>query len=338
MNKYYSSSRRRTPWTDREGCTSVQSFIDMQVQNLYEERHGKLSSSMEKELFNSVTISQCRHCGSDRIVRNGKTSNGISRYICRCCGKTFTPMTGTLFQDHRIPVDEWIDFCLQLFSDQSFLSISSSNRNSYSTTRYWVAKLALGLCGYDDHIVLEGDVYIDETYYSVIMRDRSTDESGRYKRGLSRDKHCIAIACDDRRTYCVLAGMGKPSQKRINEALKDHIAPGSRIIHDGEKAHAMLIRNLGCDDEVHPTAETKGLSDADNPLDPINRKCAALKRFIRAHSGFNRSYFDQMLRLFSFIVNPPGNPYEKMEIAINRILEIPNSLKFRDIFSNDDVD
>ncbi len=337
MNKYYSPSRRRTPWTDREGCTSVQSFIDMQVQSLYEERHGRLMSSMENDLFNSVEVSRCRHCGSERIARNGRTSNGVSRYICRGCGKTFTPMTGTLFQDHRIPVDEWIDFCLQLFSDQSFLSISNSNRNSYSTTRYWVAKLALSLSGYDDGIMLEGDVYIDETYYSVIRKDRSIDGEGRYRRGLSRDKHCIAIAFDGHRTYCALAGMGKPSQKRILEALKDHIAPGSRIIHDGEKAHSLLIRNLGCSDETHLTADTKGLSDADNPLDPINRKCAALKRFLKAHSGFNRSYFDQMLRLFSFIVNPPRNPYEKIEIVINRILEIPNSLKFRDLFSNEDV-
>lgn len=121
----------------------AQSFIDMQVRNLYEERHGKLRDSLEAEMFNSIAISSCRCCGGKRIKANGHTSNGVKRYKCRDCGKTFTPVTGTLFSDHRIPVEEWIDFCLQLFSDQSFLSISRSNRNSYTTTRYWVAEYSV---------------------------------------------------------------------------------------------------------------------------------------------------------------------------------------------------
>lgn len=29
----------------------------------------------------------CRHCGSERLVRNGRTSNGKQRYICRACNR-----------------------------------------------------------------------------------------------------------------------------------------------------------------------------------------------------------------------------------------------------------
>lgn len=35
-----------------------------------------------------VTIQlTCRHCGSENIVRNGMTSNGKQRFLCKDCGK-----------------------------------------------------------------------------------------------------------------------------------------------------------------------------------------------------------------------------------------------------------
>ncbi len=29
----------------------------------------------------------CRHCGSEHIVRNGLTTNGKQRFLCRACGR-----------------------------------------------------------------------------------------------------------------------------------------------------------------------------------------------------------------------------------------------------------
>ena len=35
-----------------------------------------------------VTIQlTCRHCGSETIVRNGLTTNGKQRFLCRDCGR-----------------------------------------------------------------------------------------------------------------------------------------------------------------------------------------------------------------------------------------------------------
>ena len=68
----------------------------------------------------------------------GRTRNGVKRYCCKSCNRTFTIITGTIFKDHRIPIPEWIDFCLCLFRFQSFTSISKTNRNAYSTVKYWL--------------------------------------------------------------------------------------------------------------------------------------------------------------------------------------------------------
>ena len=31
---------------------------------------------------------QCYHCGSERVVKSGQTSNGKQRFLCRECGRT----------------------------------------------------------------------------------------------------------------------------------------------------------------------------------------------------------------------------------------------------------
>ncbi len=71
---------------------------------------------------------------------------------------TFTIITGTIFKDHRIPISEWIDFCLCLFRFQSFTSISKTNRNDYSTVKYWLNKFLIVMSDYQKDIILEGTV------------------------------------------------------------------------------------------------------------------------------------------------------------------------------------
>jgi transposase-like protein len=34
-----------------------------------------------------VQMLLCQHCGSDRIVRNGRAPNGKQRFLCRTCGR-----------------------------------------------------------------------------------------------------------------------------------------------------------------------------------------------------------------------------------------------------------
>ena len=35
-----------------------------------------------------TVILKCCHCGSEALVRNGRTGNGKQRYLCHDCGRT----------------------------------------------------------------------------------------------------------------------------------------------------------------------------------------------------------------------------------------------------------
>ena len=56
--------------------------------------------------------------------KSGDYGNGTRRYRCLDCGKGFSPLTGTVFDVHKIPVSEWIEYMIHLF-EFHFLSSSA---------------------------------------------------------------------------------------------------------------------------------------------------------------------------------------------------------------------
>jgi transposase-like protein len=129
-------SRRRTPWTEDKDPTPLQSFIDRCTERDYAHRHPTFEEMDEGESINSYELKTCRMCGSDKIVKDGKSSCGIARFKCNACGKRFT----TIFDSHKIPISEWIGFLLDMFGYGSFGLTSKVNRNSNNTTMYWMDK------------------------------------------------------------------------------------------------------------------------------------------------------------------------------------------------------
>lgn len=324
-------SRRRTPWDEQKVLTPTQEFLKMHYLSRYEDRHPTIAEADEAAMINSYTPQKCPFCGSESFVRIGCDENGIRRFKC-VCGRRFKPTTGTIFDSRKIPVSEWIEYCLNIFRYISLNADSWNNRNAISTSKYWLEKLFMTLDGYQDDIVLSNKVWLDETYYAVIMRDREHTEDGKLLPGLSRNQICVGVATDKIHTVCLVEGNGRPTQKSSYQAFKDHIALGSTLIHDKEYSHKKLVEKLSLKSVVYASKDLKGLADSENPLNPVNRTHYLLKLFLNSHSGFNRDDLQGYLNLYTFAINPPSEPLEKVEKILNLVFENPKSLRYRDQF------
>jgi hypothetical protein len=139
--------------------------------------------------------------------------------------------------------------------------------------------------------------------------------------------------CFQFRCRAIFEGTGKPSQKHTLELLQNHIAPGSTLIHDEESAHKKLIRELSLESIAYPSKNLKGLPDKDNPMNPVNRVHAILKKFLNSHSGFKREYLQGYLDMFAFVANPPSELLEKVETVVKMAFENPKSLRYRDFYA-----
>ena len=332
-NNIRSSSRRRTPWDDREDyLTPLESFIHHEYKDHFVIHHPKLSETNEAKLLNSFIPQSCKYCGSNHIKKDGKNKNGIQRYYCNDCDRNFLITTNTIFEDRKISITEWIEYLLNLFGYSSINLNSKTNKNSPTTSKYWLAKVFLLLKEYQENTILDGDVQIDETYYSVIKKEIKFKD-GKKLRGISNNKYCIAVGCDKNQVYCHLEGKGKPSTNKTWKAFGTHINPESRLINDDEHSHSVLVEKLSLKSIVHPTSETKVLEDKDNPLNKVNHYCFLLKNFLNAHSGFNRDELGDYLNLFVFMMNAPYNKLEKVHKILEMALNQPKKLHFRDYYA-----
>ena len=332
MNKH--KSRRATPWEENAELTPTQEFLKRHYDLYYAERHRKLVESGEAEMINSYTPDKCPFCKAEKFKKSGCAKSGIQRYMCGKCGKTFLPTTGTIFDEHRISISEWMEYCLNLFRHVSITADSWNKKNDFKTSRYWLAKLFLTLEGVQNNIILSENVWLDETFYTVRSENIVRKEDGNKLRGLSQNQICIGVATDKRQTVLLVEGTGKPSQKKTFEAFKNHIEKGSTLFRDEEAAHRKLIKELELKSNSFSSKELKGLPDKDNPLNPINRVHAILKKFPNSHSGFDRSDLQNWLNLFAFISNPPNNFLEKVDLIVNLAFQNPKLLRFRDFYGS----
>jgi hypothetical protein len=117
------------------------------------------------------------------------------------------------------------------------------------------------------------------------------------------------------------------------ELFHNHIKTGSTLIHDNDSAHNKLVKELSLTSVSYDSKELKGLADDDNPLNPVNRVHAILKKFLNAHSGFKRSDLQGYLNLFALVSNPPSDLLSKVDIVIKLAFQNTKSLRYRDFYA-----
>ena len=214
-------SRRKTPWDNEENRTPMQEFLYRHYNDHYTERHPALTETGETQLINSYVPSDCPHCASLIMKLNGRTKNGVQRYKCAICKQTFTPVTHTIFEGHKISISEWIDYTLNIFRYVSINADSWNNRNAFTTSRYWLEKLFLVLESYQHSLKFANKVWFDETFYSVRSEDIARTENGNKLRGLSVNQMCIGVLCDKQQTLCVFEGLANQQERRHMSCSKN---------------------------------------------------------------------------------------------------------------------
>ena len=334
--RWHVPSASATPWdgADQSSLTPAQRLVMEAQRDAYERAHG--SGPHDADFFNGYPREECPACRSASIKKKGFDARGIQRYRCNACGRGFSPLTGTIFEDHRISLFGWSELLLGLMSYESLAGIARRDRRSPTTPPYQLAKVFMVLDGVQGGVVLSGRVQADEMMYPVPAADAMLTAAGRRQAGgYSRNNTCIAIACEERdggpSVFRVL-GRGKPSCERAKAAYCPHLAHGLTLVHDKENAHNAVVRELGLVSEAYDSRVIKRLDDGENPLWKVNRLCFLLRLFLDGHSGFDRSNLNGWLDLFSVMMNPPEDKLEKVAMLLDRAMAFPNTLRYREFY------
>ena len=276
-------------------------------------------SNFEELAVKCNRVPTCPICGSDNAVSFGYSPEGLPRYRCSECGKHYTLLSNTIFHSTNKSFDTWALYLTLMTFNVPLEMAEEVCGMSHPTAMLWRQKVFATVDGYQEHLYLRDRVWIDETY--VFDSTLLHDDNFKQKRGLSRNLICIVVAIDiHKNTYAVICGHGKPSATRIYKALKDHIVKGSTIVHDGEKAHNMLIEKLELVGEAY-IADTKDKNYLEN-MALINNLCYWLKRYIYRFIGMRMDNLQSYLNWFVYLFRVKGavDRWPKMERILRHLV------------------
>ena len=237
---------------------------------------------------------RCPKCNSTLISKNGKDKNGIQRYKCRQCQKNFNIATDTLLFSSKINLKTWFIFLEYIVSGTSIKAACFTAKISAVTGSFWMKKAFKGLEKYQDTIVLDSVVYIDETYvHEDSSKIEYKDEIGKVKkvkkqpRGISKNKICVLIATDKKSSFAEIVCHGRPRRLKNYEICKRHIVSGSVLIGDEDTSLTYTANEMGLQRKMYKS----NTEEAYKELEPIDQLCSRYKLFWINTEDFKKIYY-----------------------------------------------
>ncbi len=219
----------------------------------------------------------CPHCGnvgakfipSENGGRKTRTGKVTFRRIWRCdeCGKQFSVLVGTIFEDSRIPLSKWLLAIHELNADKNGISSCELARKLGITQKsaWFMAqriRFAMARSSLDEK--LDGTVEVDETYIGGLEKNKHANKRIKNAWGRSIDTKTPVLSSVERGGSVYSKSLQSVSSKNIRQVLNDRVSHGAVLETDtlpaynsvGKEflAHQMVDHSAG--EYVHGNAYT----------------------------------------------------------------------------------
>ena len=242
----------------------------------------------------------CPHCESNHVYRHGK-SDGLQRYRCVDCRKTYNALTNTPLARLR-KKELWLQHLDLMLQSCVLRDVSKEIHVSLTTAFRWRHRFTTWL-EQDAPGHLEGIIEMDETYFKHSQKGskvvgRSPHKRGEpaLKRGLSKAQVCIFTA-QDRSKHCIaaIAGVGPVSGPWLTAKVGPLIAEDSVIVSDGLTSYQQLVRKEKLEHVVVKNKRGQRTQGAYH-IQHVNAYHSRLKQWINGHfHGVATKYLDHYL-------------------------------------------
>ena len=133
----------------------------------------------------------CPHCGSDKVARK-KENRRVGRWNCHGCKSSFNVLSGTIFQQTKIPLQKWfVGIAIYLNAKKSVSSYQLARDLKISQSAAWELGMKIRRGMIDDKVFLNGIVEADETYIGGKPRKNDKDSDAPPKRGRGTKKTAV---------------------------------------------------------------------------------------------------------------------------------------------------
>lgn len=246
------------------------------------------------------SVVSCPHCAGAWVVRNGQ-ADGLQRYKCRGCSRTFNALTATplarLRQRHK-----WLAQARVLDEGLSVCQAAERLQVAPSTAFRWRHRF-LGLAEQAKSARLSGIAEADETF--ILRSSKGQRVSGRASRrrgGRARtrgtgDDHVPVLVARDRSGRSTDFILGRCSKREVLASLGPVLAPDAVLCTDGSSAMAIAAAEMGIEHHVLNMSSGVRVHGAWH-IQNVNAYHSRLKGWMHRFRGVATSYLHHYLGWF----------------------------------------
>jgi transposase-like protein len=231
----------------------------------------------------------CPHCAERDIVAWGR-ANGLARYRCKSCRRTFNALTKTPMARLR-KKEQWPDHAQAMLEGMSLAKVAERCGVHPTTAFRWRHRF-LGSAALDKPKTLTGIVEADETFILESFKGRRSDLPRQPRKRGGKAKHpglffenIPILVARDREGATVDAVLPNVDSASIAAVLGGLVTPANRFVCDGGKAIVAFARRANIPVHVVP-APGKPIPEApDIHINNVNAYHSRLKEWMRRFHG-----------------------------------------------------
>ena len=230
--------------------TSVKKLTGTQLEQLRQTLSTEHTERASYRVVEQARGTACRHCGSEKVVRNGIQS-GLQRYLCRDCGKTFNATTGTALA--RLRGKEKLEAYARCLSQGlSVRAAADALDMSVDKAFRWRHRFLKDVAAHQPKRVT-GLLEVDETYFresqkgsrSLTRPARKRGEKAKGKGRFGKDWVPVLVGRVRGQPHTTDQVLTKVNGAEVTAALKDVVTPGETVVcTDGHTAFLHLQKTL----------------------------------------------------------------------------------------------
>jgi len=236
----------------------------------------------------------CPACSGNRCHRCGQ-ANGLQRYRCVACRRSFNALTGTPLARLRLR-DKWLAY-LQCLIDSATVRKAATRVAVAKYTSFRWRHRFIAAVRQEPRPQLSGIVEADETYHLESQKgsrhlDRPPRKRGgkARRRGISAELDCILVARDRNRQTCdFVTGRGPVTAEQLAKHLLPVLAVDVLLVSDAANAYKAFARQAGITHEavnVRAGIRTRGAIH----IQGVNGWHGRFKTWLRRFNGVASRY------------------------------------------------
>jgi len=289
---------------------------------------------------------RCVHCEGAHVVKNGVRKDGVQRYLCRDCRRSFIPSTQSVTSRTRKHILVWMHYVQCMLEHKTLKETAAECEMSVSTAFSWRHKILDAVSDLAENVFLTGIVEADETFLSVSYKGnhnksrsfsmpRKAHKRGNdiHTSGLSSEKVCVPCAVNDTGlAYAKPAKLGKVSSACIIDTFHSIIDPNATLCTDHEKAYLAFAKansiRLIQTDTVHKIIRKENKTYG---IQRVNAYHNTLKEFLRGFHGVSTKHLGNYIVWNNLMMCSHRRREELKEQLIGQLLKVRMTLYCREI-------